>query len=119
MERKKRQIMSDTPIYDALSEMQKAAHRNGAFKLKVSILDWVKAEIAAGKLKSTVDVEKIIKGIEGIETWENTATSENQSTGSTKSSTSKTSGTRSRSQRSSEGSKPSRAGSKATSAKAR
>ena len=111
--------MSDTPIYDALSEMQKAAHRNGAFKLKVSILDWVKAEILAGRVEQSVDVEKIIKGIEGIETWENTVTSENQSTGSGESATSKTSGTRSRSQRSSTGSKSSKAGSKPTSVKAK
>jgi hypothetical protein len=111
--------MSDTPIYDTLSEMQKAAHRNGAFKLKVSILDWVKAEILAGRLKSTVDVEKIIKGIERIETWESTSQNESQSTGSGSGTGSKTSGTRSRSPRSNAESKPSRAGSKATSAKAK
>lgn len=109
--------MSDTPIYDQLSEMQKFAHRNGAYKLKYEILKWVDAEIAAGRLKKTADVEKVINGIEGIKTWESTATSASQPTGSGKSTTSKTSGTRSRSPRSGASSKSSKVGSKPTSAK--
>lgn len=110
--------MSDTPIYDQLNEIQKFAHRNGAFKLKYEILKWVEAEITAGRLKKTVDVEKVINGIEGIKTWESTPQSENQSTGSGKSTTSKTSGTRSRSPRSNVTSKSPKAGLKATSQKA-
>jgi hypothetical protein len=110
--------MSDTPIYDQLSEMQKFAHRNGAYNLKYEILKWVETEIAAGRLKKTIDVEKLIKGIEGIKTWESTSQSENQSTGSGSGTGSKTSGTRSRSQRSNVESKPPRAGSKPTSPKA-
>lgn len=110
--------MSDTPIYDQLSEMQKFAQRNGAFRLKYEILKWVEAEIAAGRLKKTIDVEKLIAGIEGIKTWENTSQSENQSTGAGSGATSKTSGTRSRSQSSGAKPKSSRAGSKPTSTKA-
>jgi hypothetical protein len=110
--------MSDTPIYDQLSEMQKFAHRNGAYNLKYEILKWVEAEISAGRLKKTIDVEKIINGIEGIKTWESTLQNENQSTGSGSGTGSKTSGTRSRSPRSNAGSKSSKAGSKPTSPKA-
>lgn len=97
--------MSDTPIYDQLSQMQKFAHRNGAYSLKYEILKWVDAEIAAGRIKKTVDVEKVIKGIEGIKTWESTLLDENQPTGSGKPTTSKTSGTRSKSRQSSASSK--------------
>ena len=110
--------MSDTPIYDQLSEMQKLAHRNGAYKLKYDILKWVETEVAAGRLNKTVDVEKLVKGIEGIKTWESTPQSENQSTGSGSGTGSKTSGTRSRSQSSSAKPKSSKAGSKPTSPKA-
>lgn len=93
--------MSDTPIYDQLTELRKLAHRNGAYQLKHEILKWVDAEIKAGNLKKTADIEKIIKGIEGIKTWENTSQNENQSTGNGTSTTSKTSGTRSKNPRSS------------------
>lgn len=111
--------MSNTPIYDQVSELQKAAHRNGAFKLKVSVLNWVEAEIVAGRLKRTVDVEKIIKGIEGIKTWEeNTAQAENQSTGSGTGTTSKTSGTPSKSRSSSASSKKSAGSSRRSSTEA-
>lgn len=110
--------MSDTPIYDQLSEMQKLAQRNGAYKLKYEILKWVNAEIAAGRLKKTIDVEKVINGIEGIKTWESTLQNENQQTGAGNGTTSKTSGTRSKSPSSSAGSKSSKVGSKPTSAKA-
>lgn len=109
--------MSDTPIYDQLSQMQKFAHRNGAYSLKYEILKWVDAEIAAGKIKKTVDVEKVIKGIEGIKTWESTLQNENQQTGSGDSTTSKTSGTRSKSRQSSGSSKKPSSTSKRSSAK--
>ena len=109
--------MSDTPIYDQLSEMQKMAQRNGAFKLKYDILKWVEAELKAGRINKTIDVENLIAGIEGIKTWENTSQSENQSTGAGTGGTSKTSGTRSRSQSSGAKPKSPRAGSKPTSPK--
>lgn len=111
--------MSDTPIYDQLSELRKLAHHNGAYQLKYDILKWVDTEIAAGRIKKTADVEKLIKGIEGIKTWENTSQNDNRPTGAGNGTTSKTSGTRSKSRQSSASSKKSSATSGRSSTKAK
>lgn len=108
--------MSNTPIYDEVTNFKNAVKASTMFQAKNSIIKWIENEVAAGRIKATTDVGKIIKMIGELK-WESTELLEVKLTGSSKGCTCSTSGTPSKSPRSSASSKKPAGTSKASSAK--
>lgn len=108
--------MSNTPIYDEISNFKTVIKTTTLFRAKTSIIKWIEDEVKAERIKATKDVEKILKMI-GELNWEDTRQPEKKSTGSSKGCTCATNGTPSKSQRSSVSLKKSAGSSKPSSIK--
>lgn len=92
--------MSNTPIYDEITNFKTVIKTTTLFRAKTSIIKWIEDEVKAGRIKATKDIEKILKMIGELK-WEDTRQPEKKSTGEQNGCTCTTNGTPSKSQRSS------------------
>lgn len=58
--------MNEAPILDSMMRMRREIANVVLLETRNDLLKWLESEIAAGRIKKTLNIEKIIKKIESL-----------------------------------------------------